>query len=84
MHAGKCRICKVFLVGLAIYAGKYKSSSDSAGHMLGGCLHRHAKGMIVKRHNQATWEIYNATSAGNAGNNFTIIDAGTGMAMMRS
>ena len=49
---------------------------DSAGHMLGSCMHRHAKGMIIKRHNQATWEVYNAISIGDKGNVFTIIDAG--------
>ena len=49
---------------------------DSAGHTLGGCVHKHAKGMIIKRHNQATWEVYNSISAGDKGNIFTIIDAG--------
>ena len=49
---------------------------DSAGHMLGGCVHKHAKGMIIKRHNQATWETYNAISAGDKGNIYTLIDAG--------
>ena len=53
---------------------------DSAGHMLGGCLHRHAKGMIIKRHNQATWDINNAISTGERGNEFTIIDAGLQLA----
>ena len=43
--------------------------SDSAGHMLGGCLHRHAKGVIITRHNQ---EI----SAGDKGYILTIVDAG--------
>ena len=44
--------------------------------MLGGCLHKHAKGMIIKRHNQATWDINTAISTGERGNEFTIIDAG--------
>ena len=41
---------------------------DSAGHMLGSCMHRHAKGMIIKRHNQATWEVHNAITTGEKGN----------------
>ena len=32
--------------------------------------------MIIKRHNQATWDISSAISTGERGNDFTIIDAG--------
>ena len=49
---------------------------DSAEHMLGECLHKHAKGMIIKRHNQAMWDINTAISTGARGNEITIIDAG--------
>ena len=48
--------------------------SDSAGHMLGGCLHKHAKG--IKRHNRATWDINTAISTGERGSKLTIIDVG--------
>ena len=47
-----------------------------AGHMLGGRLYKHAKGMLVPRHNQATWDISTAISTGARGNEFTKIDAG--------
>ena len=32
--------------------------------------------MIIERHSQATWDIINAISTGERGNDLTIIDAG--------
>ena len=49
---------------------------DSAGLVPGGCLHKHAKGMIIKRHNQAMWDINTPISIGERGIDFTTIDAG--------
>lgn len=49
---------------------------DSAGHILGGCLHKYPKGMIIKRHNEAVWELHKTISAGTQGGYFTCVDAG--------
>ena len=49
---------------------------DSAGHILGGCLHKYPKGMIIKRHNEAVWELHKTISADTQGGHFTIVDAG--------
>ena len=40
---GKCPMCQ---------------EPDSAGHILGGCLHQYPEGMIIKRHNEAVCELH--------------------------
>ena len=49
---------------------------DSAGHILGGCLHEYPKWMIIKRQNEAVWELQRTIRADTQGGHFTILDAG--------
>jgi hypothetical protein len=68
---GTCPICPPH----ANLPGVTLQNVDTAGHILGGCLHPEMKARYISRHNKAILLIHKAIINGTKGNTFMIMDA---------